>query len=1002
MTINGTGVSAETSAQNTTVLDERVVGAGTTLRFVLLLLLFTVGSFSMFSYVVENISGSIQKETECELAAGMDLGASPLAAAIHVTIAPANYAAYEACVARYAPAAGWLPLAAAGGLIVVAFGLYWLLPAWKVRRSRVMSLDEVDVSSRVRSVVDGLVATVGLADRPSRFLSFAVNPAAVMTTNAVVFGRRRRYTVCLDIGLLTECESERFRAVVLHELAHIVNGDVDVTYATVALWRVFLIAALCPDVAVSAYAMAMHDRWALSWGFDIGDSYGLAFLALIVLLNYLARADILRTREIYADLTSVRWGAGRESWSGGPAIPGPRGGGMRSRLRVLSASAMEPWRSHPARELRRQSLTDPRALFALSALPMFLTGAASDIATSELNDVLYSSPVAEQVDALFVAALAITIAGIALWRAVVYAVLTGRPVPSGLRAGLWLGAGIVTSEFLGAGNDGDHWLPPYPEAYLILIAAAVFALAWTGQTAELYVRAWPGRSLRPAMALGLTGSWLVFTYLMYLWYHAGNYLVTGWPFSVHGVLQVMFGVTGQPLAHPDFLLTTTATLILLPATDTSLSGLWWIPSVLWLIPLLAWTARRTAHRPEWHVRALPAPDCPPPAWDLPGLRRICCAGLLGGALACGGVAAAMALTHHIMRSGLYNSGAVDSMYPTAVELAICGAMVLTAAATVLLVKRHRLVAAFIAAGITALVGLGGQYALLNADGCLGPFDFLTTVCRLRPPGPWGLVQETSPYVLGFGVIAAGLVALGAVAWGGIIRSIGRRAEEPSRRTMPTRGIAVRRVTIGAVCALTIGFTVAFTAQSGLGLSGGSDNSTIPSDLFGNPATSSSSASLQRLQVAFWVSEGGGDLALDISGAWVKVIAVFIRKTITPQQLTAPCAALASTIPRAKAYFAVPNARGEQLWSQLLDGARSVDADCETYLKAPANANLNALGNAAVSNDYSSLIAFLKWFNQQPLTIKQLEPRLTAPVFSRPVSRAGGRGSGLSSVKRLSA
>ena len=450
-----------------------------------------------------------------------------------------------------------------------------------------------------------------------------------MTTSAAVFGRRRRYTVCLDIGLLAECESKRFRAVVLHELAHIANGDVDVTYATVALWRVFLIAALCPDAAVTAYALVMHDRWALSWGYGISDSYGLVSLALIVLLNYLARADILRTREIYADLTSVRWGAGRESWIGGSAVPGPRGGGMRSRLRALCASAMEPWRSHPAWELRRRSLVDPQALFALGALPMFLTGAPSDLAAGELCSLLNASPITEQVHALFGAALAIAIAGIALWRAVVNAVLTGRPVPSGLRAGLWLGAGVATSEFVYTSTGDGWWVPVHPEAYLIPIAAAVFVLAWTGQTAELYVRAWRGRSLRPAIAIGLTGSWLVFTYMMYQWYATGDYLVTGWPFSGRGVLQAL-GVTGQPLAHPDFLLTTTAALVTLPYT-MSFSGLWWVPSVLWLIPLLAWTVRRTAHRPKWHVRALPAPDCPPPAWDLPRLRRICCAGLLGGA-----------------------------------------------------------------------------------------------------------------------------------------------------------------------------------------------------------------------------------------------------------------------------------------------------------------------------------------------------------------------------------
>jgi hypothetical protein len=102
------------------------------------------------------------------------------------------------------------------------------------------------------------------------------------------------------------------------------------------------------------------------------------------------------------------------------------------------------------------------------------------------------------------------------------------------------------------------------------------------------------------------------------------------------------------------------------------------------------------------------------------------------------------------------------------------------------------------------------------------------------------------------------------------------------------------------------------------------------------------------------------------------MSVFTQKTIAPRQLTAPCAALASAVPRAEAYFTVPNARGERLWSRLLDGGRSVDAASETYLNAPTNANLNALSTAVFSNAYKSLIAFLNWFNQQPSEIKRLE------------------------------
>jgi beta-lactamase regulating signal transducer with metallopeptidase domain len=41
----------------------------------------------------------------------------------------------------------------------------------------------------------------------------------------------------------------RFRTVVLHELAHVRNGDVTVAYVTVTVWRAFVPLVLLPYVA---------------------------------------------------------------------------------------------------------------------------------------------------------------------------------------------------------------------------------------------------------------------------------------------------------------------------------------------------------------------------------------------------------------------------------------------------------------------------------------------------------------------------------------------------------------------------------------------------------------------------------------------------------------------------------------------------------------------------------------------------------------------------------
>ncbi|MFE4540856.1 M48 family metalloprotease [Streptomyces scopuliridis] len=58
-----------------------------------------------------------------------------------------------------------------------------------------------------------------------------IDPAAT-SVSAVVFGRTRHPVVCLHGGLLAvRCsDPNRFQAVLLHELAHIANRDITLTY----------------------------------------------------------------------------------------------------------------------------------------------------------------------------------------------------------------------------------------------------------------------------------------------------------------------------------------------------------------------------------------------------------------------------------------------------------------------------------------------------------------------------------------------------------------------------------------------------------------------------------------------------------------------------------------------------------------------------------------------------------------------------------------------------
>src|SRR5262249_20877662 len=120
----------------------------------------------------------------------------------------------------------------------------------------------------------------------------------------------RRY-VRLNAGL-TACHTTDpalFRAVVLHELAHLRNRDVDQAYLARAIWWSFLALALAPMVLVTVHPrlLATPTRWRLVdfWTKSTLRT-GLALLVLTALV-YLTRTAILRTREVYADARVSIW-----------------------------------------------------------------------------------------------------------------------------------------------------------------------------------------------------------------------------------------------------------------------------------------------------------------------------------------------------------------------------------------------------------------------------------------------------------------------------------------------------------------------------------------------------------------------------------------------------------------------------------------------------------------------------------------------------------------------
>ena len=543
-----------------TTVDERVLLAGTTLRFVLMLVLFVAGSMSMWANVTIDYFGNT-RYIDCLLADGYNVDGDNQAQ-INFDAATGGDKALLRCegsstdlLLQY-----WLPVGITVVLVLLAYGLYRLVPAWKGRARRVTALDQAQVAIGAALTLAELTYTAGLATRPP---TFVVRPA--VAGDALVYGTRGRTTVCLDAGLLALCAShpsgdeERFRAVVLHELAHIRNRDIPITYATVAMWRVFLAAVLIPQAVLLAY-----DAISNPWGRAIS-TINLAQEVFVALLVYLARADILRTRELYADLAAARWGARQEAWLVTDRDHRARAvvGGRRPRT-----SFRKYWRIHPSWAERNRALDDPAPLFRFGALPMFITGATAGVLSDDLVDFLGNSSIISEIQAYLVGGFLSGIAVVALWRAVIYAQLTGGRIPSGWLAGLSLGLGLSISQLTEVEVSGFQWLPDQPEALLFLLAPCVVLAVWTVQFARLQLSRTRGRTLTVALAASSLPPYLMLATVLVWWYTMGFITTTEWPASAVSQLQTI-GLTGEQAAHPNLVLQFFAAVLVSRVGDLS-------------------------------------------------------------------------------------------------------------------------------------------------------------------------------------------------------------------------------------------------------------------------------------------------------------------------------------------------------------------------------------------------------------------------------------------------
>jgi Zn-dependent protease with chaperone function len=143
--------------------------------------------------------------------------------------------------------------------------------------------------------------------------------------SAFTFGTKNDLYIGINGGLIMKFRKniKGFKLIILHELGHIVNGDVEKAYLAAAAWQSlfnFLLLSLGTMVAVYLYEMS----YILFLGTSLGESISLFgamnparaltvfgqytfFFIIILVFVYILRNQIIRVREFYADARVLEW-----------------------------------------------------------------------------------------------------------------------------------------------------------------------------------------------------------------------------------------------------------------------------------------------------------------------------------------------------------------------------------------------------------------------------------------------------------------------------------------------------------------------------------------------------------------------------------------------------------------------------------------------------------------------------------------------------------------------
>ncbi|BCJ77019.1 hypothetical protein CS0771_65630 [Catellatospora sp. IY07-71] len=469
--------------------------SATSARFVLLMLTTAIGSIMVFSWIAGLFGGTFRgpvaaARVECVNDArrqvlGLD------GAALTDGFTGCVNGAYRSAFGQVA--------AMVGVLLLVAVLAYALAPRF-ISREPLRPLAAMPDSPAVRSAHEVLAAS----GQPVH-----VEVATLRgTAGARAFGRFGRYRIMLDMGLLAHGgrDPRVLRGVLSHELAHVRNRDIDITYLTLALWWGFLAVVVVPAVIYSAVEPAMLTQ--VSWR-----------LALFLVVLWLTRTAVLRSREYYADARAVETGGDTADVA---AALQPRHGGRRR------------WRfgaNHPTESQRLAALDDHAVLFRLHPGEALGAGVLLGFAYPLLGFLLGTGwpdarlYVHDWILGLLLGMCAAAVVAGSAWRAVQRALADADarppatwPAAAALTGGLLLGQ-LLTPNLPEAGSWAQVlWSEPLVAtgvAAVLLVLCQVY-LRWVVRSAYCHLRGNPrprGQAIFGVLAAAAVFGWWVSAWL---------------------------------------------------------------------------------------------------------------------------------------------------------------------------------------------------------------------------------------------------------------------------------------------------------------------------------------------------------------------------------------------------------------------------------------------------------------------------------------------------------